>query len=193
MMPDRPHIALLMAAMLIAVTVTYTAAAQPATTLEGTVASSTATSAVITTEQGQMTVVLTPKTRVTRRLRATLADIHVGSFLGVAAAKQPNGTLLAVSVSILDALRNVVRAGQFPMESGNVMTNAAVTAIVVRKSGRSVKMDYNSTSAFVYIPDTTPIRRVVLAKPADLTPGAHVTVRGESDRGRVTAASISIP
>jgi hypothetical protein len=191
MTPYR-HVLALVLTLLIVAARAFTTAAQPATTLEGTVASSTAASAVVTTEKGQITVILTPKTRVTRRLPASIADIKVGSFLGVTATKQANGTLLAVSVSILDAFRDVARARQYPMTSGNIMTNAPVTAIVVRKTGRSVKMDYQNHSAFVFIPETIPIRRVVPAKPADITAGAHVIVRGEADGGHITAASISI-
>jgi hypothetical protein len=179
-------------AMLLSVCGALSTAAQPVTTLEGTVASATATSATITTEQGQTTVTLTPNTRVTRRLPATIADIKTGSFLGVAAAKRPNGTLMAVSVNILDAIRKVASVGQFPMESGNIMTNAAVSAVVVRKTGRTIKMDYDNKSAFIFIPDDVPIHRVVLGKPSDLKAGQHVTVRGEAAGGTITAASISI-
>ncbi|HLW47303.1 MAG TPA: DUF5666 domain-containing protein [bacterium] len=168
------------------------AAAQPVTSLEGTVASATATSATITTEQGQTTVILTPKTRVIRHLPAGVRDIRVGSFLGVAATKQPNGTLLAVSVNILDAVKRIARSGQFPMASGNIMTNAGVTAVVVKKAGRSIKMDYDGKSAFVYIPDNVAIHRSVLGTPADLKRGQHVTVRGDADGGRIMAASITI-
>jgi hypothetical protein len=167
-------------------------AAQPVTTLEGTVASATRTSAKITTEQGQTVVTLTPKTRVTRRLAATIADIKMGSFLGVAAFKRSNGTLTAVSVTILDAIRDAARVGQFPMESGNIMTNANVTVIVIRKTGRTVKLDYENRSAIIFIPDNVPIHRIVLGKPSDLKAGQHVTVRGEADGGRITAASITI-
>lgn len=191
-MTSRPRALAIVAAMLFVVCGVLPTAAQPVTTLEGTVASATATSLKITTEQGQTTVILTPKTRVTRRLPATIADIKVGSFLGVAAAKQRNGTLMAVSVNILDAIRKVARVGQFPMESGNIMTNADVTAVVQRKTGRTIKMDYEGKSAIIFIPDNIPIRRVVMGTPADLKAGQRVTVRGEAAGGGITAASITI-
>ena len=169
------------------------AGAPPMTTLAGTVASAGPASAKITTKTGAVNVTITAKTRVTRRLPATIADIKVGSFLGVAASKQANGSLLAVSISILDAIKNVARRGQFPMESGNIMTNANVTAVVVKKDGRAIKMSYDDQSAFVFVPPNTPIRRIVLGKVADLKAGQRVTVRGTAGaKGGITASSISI-
>jgi hypothetical protein len=192
-MTSRHHSALALAvAALLVAGIAVVTTAQPFTTLEGTIASATPTSATVTTERGQITVILTSKTRIIRRGPATIADIKVGSFLGVAAAKQPNGTLSAVSVSILDAVRTVARAGQFPMESGNVMTNATVTTVVVRKTGRTIKMDYEDKSAIIFIPDDVSIHRILPGRLQDLQTGQHVTMRGEADGGRITAASITI-
>ena len=72
------------------------------------------------------------------------------------------------------------------------MTNGTVTALVVKKAGRSVKMDYQKNSAFVYIPNNVAIHRVVFGKPSDLKAGQHVTVRGDAAGGHITAASITI-
>ncbi|HEV2439414.1 MAG TPA: DUF5666 domain-containing protein, partial [bacterium] len=80
------------------------AAAQSSTTVEGTIASATATSATVATKMGSTTVTLNEKTRVIRRLPATLADVKVGTFLAITATKAANGTLTAVSMNILDAL-----------------------------------------------------------------------------------------
>jgi hypothetical protein len=78
------------------------------------------------------------------------------------------------------------------MESGNIMTNANVTAVVVGKSGRTVTMQYDRSSAVIVIPRDVPIYRIALGKPSDLRAGQHVTVRGEASGGAITAASITI-
>ncbi len=168
------------------------AAAQSSTTVEGTVASATATSATVTTKMGSTTVMLTNQTRVTRRLPATLAEIKTGTFLAVTASKAADGTLTAVSINILDALPTA-RKGQWPMESGNVMTNMNVTSIVTGKSGRTIKLGYQDQSTSIVVPEGTPVRRIALGKPTDLRAGAHVTVRGDADGyGVITASSITI-
>jgi len=170
-----------------------TAAAQSLTIVEGTVTSATATSATVTTKSGKTAVTITGRTRVTRRLPATLADIKVGSFLGVAASKAPDGALTAVSINILDAIKNVASRGQFRMESGNIMTNADVTSVVIGKAGRTIKMAYKAKAATIFVPATTPIHRIERGKLTDLKAGQRVTVRGTAGaNGGVTASSITI-
>jgi uncharacterized protein DUF5666 len=168
------------------------AAAQSSTTIEGTVASATATSATVATKMGTTTVTLTDKTRVIRRLPATLAEIKTGTFLAVTASKAADGTLTAVSINILDALPNA-RKGQWPMESGNIMTNMNVTSIVTGKSGRTIRLRHQDQSTSILVPETTPVRRIALGKLTDLKAGTHVTVRGDNDGyGVITASSITI-
>jgi uncharacterized protein DUF5666 len=168
------------------------AAAQSATTIEGTIASATATSATVATKMGSTTVTLTDKTRVIRRLPATLAEIKTGTFLAITASKAADGTLTAVSVTILDAMPSA-RKGQWPMESGNIMTNMNVTSIVEGKSGRTLKLSYQDQNTSIVVPAGTPIRRILLGKVADLKAGEHVTVRGDNDGyGVITASSITI-
>lgn len=168
------------------------AAAQSTTTLEGTIATATPTSAVITTKMGSTTVTLNDKTLVIRRVPATLADVKVGTFLAISASKAADGTLTAVSVNIVDALPDA-RKGQWPMESGNVMTNMNVASIVSGVSGRTLKLSYQDQSTSIVVPNNTPIRRIVLGKLTDLKAGEHVTVHGENDGyGVITASYVSI-
>lgn len=168
------------------------AAAQSTTTVEGTIANATPTSATIATKMGSTTVVLTNQTRVIRRLPATLADVKVGTFLAITASKTADGTLTAVSMNILDAMPSA-RKGQWPMESGNIMTNMNVTSIVEGKSGRTLKLSYQDQNTSIVVPAGTPIRRILLGKVADLKAGEHVTVRGDNDGyGVITASSVTI-
>ncbi len=168
------------------------AAAQSATTVEGTIATATSTSAVITTKMGSTTVTLNEKTRVIRRLPATLADVKVGTFMAITASKSADGTLTAVSMNILDGFPDA-RKGQWPMESGNVMTNMNVTSIVSGVSGRTLKLSYQDRTTSIVVPNNTPIRRIVSGNLSDLKAGEHVRVRGENDGyGVITASYVSI-
>jgi len=168
------------------------ATAQSATTVVGTVASAVAKSATITTTSGTTTVTFSDETRVIRRLPASLADVKAGTFLGVTASKSGDGTLTAVSITIIDALPNG-RRGQWPMESGNVMTNMNVTSVVVGTAGRTIKLRYKYQIATIRVPDNTPIYRLELGTLADLKAGEHVTIRGAAGvDGSVAAQFISI-
>jgi hypothetical protein len=168
------------------------AAAQAATTIEGVIATATPTSATITTKMGSTVITLNDKTHVIRRLPATLADVKVGTFMAITASKAADGALTAVSMNILDAIPNA-RKGQWPMESGNIMTNMNVTSIVAGKSGRTLTLSYQDHSTSIIVPDNTPIRRIVVGKVSDLKPGQHVTVHGDNDGyGVITASYVSI-
>jgi uncharacterized protein DUF5666 len=168
------------------------AAAQSATTVEGTIAAVTPTSATIATKTGSTAVTLTDQTRVSRRLPATLADVKVGTFLAITASKAADGSLTAVSMNILDVIPSA-RKGQWPMESGNIMTNMNVTSIVAGKSGHTLTLSYQGQNTSIVVPDNTPIRRIALGKLTDLKAGQHVTVRGDADDyGVITASSITI-
>jgi hypothetical protein len=167
------------------------ASAQTTVTVAGSLASVTPTSATITTAAGSTTVIITDETRVFRRLPASLSDIKAGSFLAVTSSKAADGTLTAVSINMIDALRTTAHRANFTMESGNIMTNADVTSVVTAASGRTIKMAYEGQTITIRVPEKTPIRRIEPAKIADLKAGQHVTVRGTS-YGGITATSISI-
>jgi hypothetical protein len=135
---------------------------------------------------------LTDGTRVIRRLPASLADVKAGTFLAVTASKASDGSLTAVAMNILDALPDS-RRGQWPMESGNVMTNMNVTSVVVGTAGRTIKLRYKYQIATIRVPDNTPIYRIEPGTLADLKAGEHVTIRGAAGAdGSVAAQFISI-
>jgi len=167
------------------------AGAQTTVTVSGSLASVTASSATITTATGNTEVIITDKTRVLRRLPATLADIKTGTFLAVTSSKGAGGSLTAVSITILDAIKATARHVNYTMESGNQMTNADVISVVTAASGRTLKMNYEDQAITILVPDKTPISRILPAKLSDLKPGQHVTVRGSS-YGGITATSIVI-
>ena len=189
MSPNR--ISVLAAMLALAAFAAGAANAQTPVTIAGSLASVTPNSATIATAAGTTTVIITDKTRVLRRLPAALADIKAGTFLAVTSSKGANGTLTAVSINILDALRATSRKAHFTMESGNMMTNADVTSVVTAASGRTITMNYEGQTITILVPEKTPIRRIEPAKLSDLKPGQHVTVRGTSYEG-ITATSISI-
>jgi hypothetical protein len=139
-----------------------------------------------------MTVTFTDGTRVIRRLPASFADVKAGTFLAVTASKAADGTLTAVSMTILDALPES-RGGQWPMASGNVMTNMNVTSVVAGTAGRTIKLRYKYQIAMIRVPDNTPISRIEPGTLADLKAGERVTIRGAAGAdGSVTAQFVSI-
>ena len=76
-----------------------------------------------------MTVKLTDDVRVAAMQKATLNDIKQGSYIGVTAMPQPDGSQRAIGIHIfMDAQRQTVQARHSPWdrEPGSTMTNANV-------------------------------------------------------------------
>ena len=186
-----PRVGMIFAILTLTAVIVGAASAQTAVTVAGSLASVAPTAATIATAAGTTTVIITNETRVSRRLPATLADIKPGSFLAVTSSKAGDGTLTAVSISIIDAFRTTARRANYTMESGNIMTNADVTSVVTATSGRTIKMAFEGQAITILVPDETPVRRIEPATIADLKVGQHVTVRGSSNGG-ITAMTISI-
>lgn len=163
--------------------------APAAATVQGTIASIDAHGLALATATGRSRVETTAGTGVFDRLPARLQDIRVGDFIGVAARTEPDGALTAVSINILSAIKGQAREGQFPMENGNIMTNAVVTQYVSRVAGRTVTLVYARGTASIRVPPGTEIHRLALGSLRELTTGMRVTVRGTGRGGGTLAAS----
>ncbi len=170
-------------------------AADPAVTADGIVASVGDSTFVLTTSQGgdQKIITLGAQTLVMARQEAKTEDIRVGDAMGVDAKRRPDGSLRAVAINIFSPeLWKVVRKGQWPMESGDVMTNAVVTqAAVASMDTRSITLKYEDVTAVITLPDDTKVRRIVNLSREDLKPGMKVTVRGTASAdGSIAASSV---
>ena len=87
-------------------------------------------------------------TLILARQAVTLRDIGPGDALGVAARRGSDGSLLATRINIFSPeLWQRVRKGQFPMQSGQIMTNAVVTQTGTSVDGTVLHM--NSTESEV--------------------------------------------
>jgi hypothetical protein len=170
---------------------------QPAmqTTMQGFIVSVDSTSIMLSLADGKkQSVALSKDTLVLKREPAALADISAGEALGVAAKKGADGSLTATSINIFSPeLWKVVRKGRFPMQSGEVMTNAVVdnlTAAMVM--GRTLFMKYESLSAVISVPPEADIHRILTVTESDLKPGLTVSVRGTiGSKGTLAASTVS--
>ena len=136
----------------------------------------------------------TAETFLLDRVQAKLEDIKVGDFIAVTARKESNGSLTALSINIFaPALRGRVREGQWPMDTGNIMTNAVVTEYVSRVSGRTISLAITGGTPTIAVAPSAEVHRLVLITLQDLRAGMHVTVRGSTNAdGSVTATSVTV-
>ncbi len=139
-------------------------------------------------------VQITPTTRIIARQLSKFEEIRFGDFIGVAAKKESNGSLAAVSINIFPPeLRGQIREGKFPMATGNTMTNAVVTEFVSRVEGRTVTLRYADNTVVIVVPAQAEIHRLVLITLSDVRTGMRATVRGSRNAdGSIAAAAITV-
>lgn len=126
-----------------------------------------------------LTVKLADKARIIALVKATLADIKVGSFIGVTAMPQPDGSQKAIGLHIfMDAQKGVVpaRFSQWDRQPGSTMTNADVTSTVASVDGQVMMVKYADGEKKVIVPPGTPVVKMVPGSTSDLKAGAQVFI-----------------
>jgi hypothetical protein len=144
-----------------------------------------------------MTVKLAEPPRIAAMEKASLADIKEGSFIGVSAMPQPDGTQKAYAIHIfMDSQKGVVadRFSDWDSRPGSTMTNANVATTVSGKDGQELLVKYKDGEKKVVVPAGTVIARTTPGSAADLKVGAKVFVaaaKKEAD-GSLTAPNITV-
>ncbi len=173
--------------------VTVLAAGEPDRHVRGTISTVSATSVVVATPTGPVSVALDAKTAVVGVVPATIADIKTGTFIGTANVPGP-GAARALEVVVFPKSMAGTGEGDYAWDlpaggkKSSTMTNGTVAmsdgkksmmtnATVKSTSGSTMKtmtLTYKGGSKTVSIPENAPIVRVVPGTKALLAKGAHV-------------------
>jgi hypothetical protein len=176
------------------------ASAQPAKPvhLRGTIEKVDGNVLSIKTSSGAATTLkLADNPRITALTKAQLSDIKEGSFIGVTAMPQADGSQKAIGLHIfMDAQRGVVPAGFTPWdrEPGSTMTNADVAQKVEGVDGQTLTVKYKDGEKKVIVPPNTPVVRFNPGNKDDLKPGAQffIVAATKQDDGSYTAPAINV-
>jgi hypothetical protein len=142
-------------------------------------------------------VKLADNARITAMVKATVADIKPGDFIGVTAMPQPDGSQKAIGLHIfMDAQKTVVphRFSPWDREPGSTMTNADVETTVAGVDGQTIMVKYPDGEKKVIVPPGTPVVRFVPGTKDDVKVGAQLIVIAatkEAD-GSLTAPAINV-
>jgi len=164
----------------------------PMTITRGTISGLTAKTLETKVRSGQtVAVTLTDKTKLLVANTASLSDVKANSYVGIAAAPQPDGTLKAIEVTIFDESLRGTGDGHYgwDLTGGNTMTNGAVGS-VQSTSGRSMVIDYKGGNKTVAVPDDVPVVTIMPADSTVLKPGARVVVFSPKGAPSVTADAV---
>jgi len=143
------------------------------------------------------TIKLADNPRITAMTKAQLADIKEGSFIGVTAMPQPDGSQKAIGLHIfMDAQRGVVKSGFTPWdrEPGSTMTNADVGTKVEGVDGQTLTVKYPEGEKKVVVPPNTPVVRFNPGTKDDLKPGAQFFIVAGTKQadGTIAAPAINV-
>jgi hypothetical protein len=144
-----------------------------------------------------LTIKLADNVRVAAMLKATLADIKQGSYIGVTAMPQPDGSQRAIGIHIfMEAQRKTVQARHSPWDRqpGSTMTNANVETSVASVDGQVMTVKYPDGEKKVIVPPNTPIVAMAPGDKADIKPGAQFIIMAAQKQpdGTLSAGAINV-
>ncbi len=186
------------ALVLMATTSTVFAQQAPTVRVRGEITKVDGTTLTVKLRSGETaTVKLADPPRIAGMVKASLADIKEGSFIGVSAMPQPDGTQKAFGIHIfMDSQKGVVADRFFDWDArpGSTMTNANVATTVSGKDGQDLLVKYKEGEKKVLIPPGTPIARYVPGGAEDLKVGHKIFVAAATKQadGTLVAPNIAV-
>jgi outer membrane lipoprotein SlyB len=187
-------------ALIIAAIVSSSVLAQeaPPVRIRGTIEKVDGNTLMVKARDGSsVKVTFADNARVTAMVKAQLSDIKQGSFIGVTAMPQPDGSQKAIGLHIfMESQKGVVADRHFPWdrEPGSTMTNANVESLVSSVDGQTIMVKYKDGEKKVIVPPNTPIVSFTAGSKDDLKPGAQmIVIAGQKQPdGSVVAPAINV-
>jgi hypothetical protein len=111
-------------------------------------------------------------------VKATLADIKAGSFVGIAAMPQADGGQRALEVLIFPEAMRGTGEGHHPwdLQPQSTMTNGNVEQVVPGVDGETLTVKYKDGEKKIIVPPGVPIVTFVQGDKADLKPGTKIFI-----------------
>ncbi len=128
--------------------------------------------------------------------KTSLSEIKPGSYIGVTAMPEPDGTQKAIAVHIFPENQRGVAEGFRPwdLRPNSTMTNATVAELVAGTEGQNILVKYKDGEKKVLVPMDTPIVAFLVGDKSELKPGAKILIFGATrkDDGTLEAARVNV-
>jgi hypothetical protein len=126
-------------------------------------------------EADEVKLNLTDGAQVYGVVKASLADVKPGTFVGVGAMPQTDGSQKAIQIVIFPEAMRGVGEGHRPWDRpGGTMTNGTVEATVGAVNGQTFTVKYKDGEKKIAVATDSVIRTYVTGSRDELKPGAHV-------------------
>ncbi len=129
-------------------------------------------------EGSDMKVRVTDNVAVFGVAKTAMSEIKQGSYIGVSAMPQPDGTQKALAVHIFPENQRGAAEGFRPwdLRPNSTMTNATVAETVAGADGQNILVKYKDGEKKVVVPPDTPIVTFVVGDKSELKPGAKIII-----------------
>jgi hypothetical protein len=127
---------------------------------------------------GEVKVSLAANATVFGVAEAKLADVKPGSYIGVGAMPQPDGSQRAIQITILAESQRGLSEGHRPWDvrPNSTMTNGTVDQTVASVDGQLVMVKYKDGEKKIVVPPEAIIRAYVVGDKSELKPGARIAI-----------------
>jgi hypothetical protein len=169
----------------------------PPVRIRGTIESVDGAVLMIKSREGaDMKVRVTDNVAVFGVAKTDLSEIKQGSYIGVTAMPEPDGTQKAVAVHIFPENQRGAAEGFRPWDQrpGSTMTNATVAETVKGTDGQNILVKYKDGEKKVVVPPGTPVVTFVAGEKSELKPGAKIIIFAavKKDDGMLEAARVNV-
>jgi hypothetical protein len=189
----------LMAAAILVTSVAWAQQVQqvPPVRIRGTIEAVDGPMLVIKSREGtDMKVKMTDNVAVFGVVKTQLSEIKAGSYIGVTAMPDPDGTQRAVAVHIFPENQRGAAEGFRPwdLRAGSTMTNATVAETVKGTEGQNILVKYKDGEKKVVVPPDTPVVTFVVGDKSELKPGSKIIIFGalKKDDGTLEANRVNV-
>ncbi|MGZ5876122.1 MAG: hypothetical protein ACXWKP_28970 [Bradyrhizobium sp.] len=113
-----------------------------------------------------------------------MSEIKPGSYIGVSAMPEPDGTQRALAVHIFPEAQRGVAEGFRPwdLRPNSTMTNATVAETVAGTDGQNILVKYKDGEKKVVVPPGTPIVTFLAGDKSELKPGVKIIIFGATKK-----------
>ncbi len=169
----------------------------PPVRIRGTIESVDGPMLMIKSREGtEMKVRMTDNVAVFGVAKTELSEIKPGSYIGVSAMPEPDGTQKALAVHIFPESQRGAAEGFRPwdLRAGSTMTNATVAETVGGTDGQNILVKYKDGEKKVVVPPGTPVVTFVAGDKSEVKPGAKIIIFGavKKDDGVLEANRVNI-
>jgi len=135
-------------------------------------------------EGAEMKVRMTDNLVVIGIAKSALSDVKPGSYIGVSAMPQEDGSQKALAVHIFPEAQRGTGEGfrAWDLRPNSTMTNATVAQTVAGTDGQNILVKYKDGEKKVVVGPDTPIVAFVTGNKDELKPGAKIIIFGATKK-----------